>query len=211
MDILQSPDLPNLLFLGLVAGFWLAALAVLVPGTGALEALALGALVLAGLGTLVVPINEWALVPILAAIGFFVLSLRERRTGIWLALAAIALSLGSAFLYGEESGAPAVHPVLAVLISVLTLGYFWLVVRKALAAHAERPTFDPQAVIGEVGEARTDLNPTGSVYVGGELWTARADHQISAGSRVRVRRKDGLTLSVEIEPSPPDHAPGQGG
>jgi membrane-bound serine protease (ClpP class) len=211
MDILHSPGLPNLLYLGLVAGFWLVAMAVLVPGTGALELLAFAALVLAGLGTFVVPVNEWALIPILAAMAFFVLSLRQRQTTLWLVLSAVALSLGSAFLYGETSGAPAVHPLLAVLISVLTLGYFWLIVRKALMAHAARPAFDPLAVVGAVGEARTDLDPTGSVYVGGELWTAQADHAIAAGSRVRVQRKDGLTLIVDDETSSPGAAPGQGG
>jgi membrane-bound serine protease (ClpP class) len=211
MDILQSPGLPNILYLILVIGCWLAALAVLVPGTGALELMALAALILAGLGMFAVPVNEWALLPILLAGVSFVLSLRQRRSNLWLALSAASLSLGSAFLYTRESGSPAVHPALAVLVSVLTLGFAWLIVRKALLAHAARPVIDPTAVVGAVGDVRSDLDPLGSVYVGGELWTAQADHPIAAGSRIRVLRKDGLILIVDDDADSPGTAPGQGG
>jgi membrane-bound ClpP family serine protease len=50
--------------------------------------------------------------------------------------------------------------------------------------------------MGAIGEVRTDLDPVGSVYVAGELWSARADQRIPAGDRVRVEDRDGLTLIV---------------
>jgi len=48
--MLESPLIPNLLYLALVVGTWLAALALLNPGTGIIEVLAAVALGLAGVG-----------------------------------------------------------------------------------------------------------------------------------------------------------------
>jgi len=46
---------------------------------------------------------------------------------------------------------------------------------------------------------RTPLAPTGTVYAGGEEWSARAaDEQVlQRGTPVRIVRQDGLTLIVE--------------
>src|SRR4030065_1906990 len=110
MNVLDSPLLPNLLYLSLVAGLWLSALAVLSPGTGVYELLAVLALGLAGLGTTVVPPNPWALIPLALGSAFYLVSLRRRQEGIWLGLSALMLSAGSAFLFRREGGGPAGDP-----------------------------------------------------------------------------------------------------
>ena len=50
-----------------------------------------------------------------------------------------------------------------------------------------------------VGEVRRPLTPIGSVYAGGEEWTARTDDErpLQRGTSVRIVRQDGLTLIVE--------------
>lgn len=198
MNFLDSPVLPNLLYLSLVAGVWLAALAIVTPGTGVLEISAFFALVLAGLGTAYVPLNAWALAILVLGGAFYGVSVfSRRRVGLWLALAALAFSIGSVFLFSLPGGAPAVHPALASVVSILTLAYFWLMVRKALMAHGARPVQDPSAVLDAVGEVRTILDPVGSVYVDGELWSAQSDIPISPGAKVRVKGMEGLMLSVE--------------
>ena len=88
----ESALFPNLLYLVLVAGIWIAALAVVSPGTGVLELLALVALGSAGLGTLVAPLNAWALLLLTAGAVFFVLSLRFIKPEIGLLLSALAFS-----------------------------------------------------------------------------------------------------------------------
>ncbi len=87
MSLLQSPLLPNGVYLLLVAGLWLAATALVVPGTGALEALAVVALAAAGVGMACIPVNPWAVGVLVIGVGFFGLSLWRRREGLWLALA----------------------------------------------------------------------------------------------------------------------------
>lgn len=197
MVVLESFLFSNLLYLLLVAGLWLAALAIVSPGTGTLEVLAFLSLAGAGLGTLIFPLNGWAVGVLVLGGVFLIVSLRLRRTEVWLGLSAIAFSLGSVFLFRLKAGGPAVHPVLALVVSLLTLSYFWLAIRKAIAAHQAGPTLDPAIVMGKIGEARTAIDPTGSVYVAGELWTAQSDSPIEAGGHVRIQDRDGLILIVE--------------
>ena len=204
MQTLESEILPNVLCVVLVIGLWLSALAAVTPGTGVLEVTGLTALGIAGAGTLTVPFNPWAFLPLAAGIAFLVLSLLRREEAIWLGLSAVTLSLGSAYLYQAPSGGPAVHPLLAGVVSLSTVGFFWIAIRRSLAAHRARRAHDPLAVMGQVGEVRTPLDPIGSVYVAGELWSARSQRPLDVGASVRVQGKDGLILEVEpIEAFPP--------
>ncbi len=197
MTIIDSPLFLSLLYLFLVAGIWLAALAVVNPGTGVLEILALVALGGAGLGTIFVSLNAWALIVLALGGVLFVASLRLPRPEIWLVFSALALSVGSVFLFQPTGGGAAVHPVLALSVSLLTLGYFWWAIRSAITAQRAKPTIDLNKVIGEVAEVRTELNPVGSVYALGELWTARSEVRIKAGKKVKVVDREGLILLVE--------------
>jgi membrane-bound serine protease (ClpP class) len=212
MTVLDTPIFSNLLYLLLVAGLWLAALAIVSPGTGTLEVLAFFALAGAGLGTLVLPPNGWAVIVLLMGVVFLILSLRlKKRVELWLGLSAVAFCLGSVFLFRLEEGGAAVHPLLAIIVSLMTLGYFWLAIRNAILAHQAEPTIDPALVVNKIGEVRTTIDPTGSVFVLGELWTARADAPIAVGTSVRVREREGLILTVEpVEPSE-DEMSGEGG
>jgi membrane-bound serine protease (ClpP class) len=196
MTVLETIAVPNILYLSLMAGVWLAALAVVTPGTGVYEVLALMALVFTGYGALSVPINGWGLVILVLGGVMFGLSLRQARAQLWLALSAVTLSAGSALLFGVQGGVPQVHPVLAGVVSVLTVGLFWVAIRKAQDAQRLQPRHNPGAVVGKIGVVRTPLGPTGSVYVGGELWSARAETPIPVGARVRVLAREGLTLLV---------------
>jgi membrane-bound serine protease (ClpP class) len=195
--VFESALFPNLLYLVLVAGIWIAALAVVSPGTGVLELLAFVTLGLAGLGTLVAPLNLWALFVLMLGVIFFVLSLRVLRPEIGLVLSAAALSLGSIFLFRPPEGVAGIDPLLAVVVSGLTLGYFWLAVRKTLLSQLARPSIDISRVIGEMAEVRTPLDPLGSVYALGEMWTARSEQPVQPGENVKVVGREGLVLMVE--------------
>lgn len=198
--MLDSTLIPNLLYLVLVAGLWFAALSIVTPGTGFYEALTILALVAAGLGTMIVPMNAWALIPIALGLALFGVSIWRSRDSYWVVVAAIVLTVGSAFLFQREGGGPAVNPWLALLTTLLTVGFFWLVVRTSLAAHRAAPTHDPSRVLGQIGEVRTAIDPIGSAYVGGELWTATSSATIPVGSSVRVVDREGLIIVVEPEP-----------
>jgi len=200
MPFLESPWLPNVYFLSLVAGLWASALALVSPGTGALEVTALFLLAGAALGVVTWPINTWAFLPlVLGAASFFVALLRRRQAGAALAASAVLISFGSTFLFAAAAGGPAVHPVLAVTMTALTVVVFWAGVRRGLEVQRAPPEIDAARVVGQVGETRTAVHREGAVYVAGELWSARSEVPIEPGTRIRVRGLDGLI--VEVEPA----------
>jgi membrane-bound serine protease (ClpP class) len=58
-----------------------------------------------------------------------------------------------------------------------------------------------------VGDVRSALEPVGSVYVGGELWSARSETPLAVGTTVRVRGREGLVLLVDPVPGGPAAIP----
>ena len=52
-------------------------------------------------------------------------------------------------------------------------------------------------MIGEDGEAKTDVHKEGSVQVDGELWSARSKELIQMGAQIKVISRDGFILDVE--------------
>ncbi len=69
----------------------------------------------------------------------------------------------------------------------------------ALRARHSKVVTGLQGMIGAVGEARTDIDPEGKVFVQGELWNAHAPSRVGIGEQVVVRKVDGLELEVEKE------------
>jgi membrane-bound serine protease (ClpP class) len=73
----------------------------------------------------------------------------------------------------------------------------WFAVRKSLEATSIKPSHDLAGLVGQIGEARTKVNEEGSVLVAGELWSARSEKPIPAGSSIRVIGREGFILVVE--------------
>jgi membrane-bound serine protease (ClpP class) len=188
---------PNVAYLLLVIGTMLAILALLSPGTGLIEVGALFVLLLAGWGIFNLPVNFWALGVLILGVFPFLLALRRSGNLIFLGISVLALVVGSAFLFRGEGWQPAVNPLLALLVSAISSGFLWVVAQKALEAERATPTHDLSALIGAVGEAKTEVHAEGTVQVGGELWTARSAQPIPDGAKVRVVRREGLILDVE--------------
>ena len=189
---------PNLAYLFLIGGFSLALMAILTPGTGVLEIGAFFSLLLAGYGVYSLPINYWALAILLLGVFPFIFAVRKSGQTIYLAIAILALVVGSSYLFkGDPAWVPAVNLVLALVTSVLVGGFFWIVARKTLEADAVPPSHDLTNLIGAVGEAKTDVHHEGSAQVLGELWAVRSEQPIPAGATVQVVDRDGFVLEVE--------------
>jgi membrane-bound serine protease (ClpP class) len=93
--------------------------------------------------------------------------------------------------------------IVVVVLAIVAFGAF--ISRKVLRAQKQdRVLTGWEELIGSVGEVRVPLDPIGQVFVEGALWRARLDDDaepVPAGTRVRVREVDGLTLLVEPEPA----------
>jgi membrane-bound serine protease (ClpP class) len=188
---------PNIAYLILVIATLATMMAVLSPGTGVIEIVALFMWLISGYIIYSVPINYWALGLLLLGMVLFLLSLRKFKNLVYLGLSIAAVIAGSIFLFDQPGWQPAVNPVLAVIVSVFASGFVWIVAQKALEADRIRPTHDLEALIGETGEAKSIISDEGSVQVAGELWSAKSDQPIPEGSQVRVVGRDGFNLKVE--------------
>jgi len=205
MTALMTPDLAYLL---LVSGTVVLIVALLTPGTGFLEFAAAILLLMAGYGATQLETNPWAVGVWLVGMVFFALSIRRsRHAGVWLALALLAMMVGSVFVFRTPEGGSAVSPWLAVTVSLLGGGIGWVVTRKVLEAETQPPAHDPDRLIGRIGEARTAIAKEGTVYVEGELWTAHSAQPIPAGSAVKIVGREGLILHVVRADTPEE---GQG-
>lgn len=188
---------PNFAYLLLVGSVLLASLALVNPGTGILELLALVGLILAGVEMYFNEINLWALVLLIFGVFPFMLAVRKSQKMRYLGVAIASFVIGSAFLFKGEGMQPAVNTFLALIVSVLAGGFMWVVVSKSVEASLAPLAQDLSRLIGDFGEAKTDVYKDGSVQVDGELWSARSHELIAMGSQIRVVSRDGFILEVE--------------
>jgi membrane-bound serine protease (ClpP class) len=89
-------------------------------------------------------------------------------------------------------GENAIFPALGLLIV-----FFLIALPAGLAAQSARVSTGRAGMIGERGEAVTDLRPRGKVYVHSEYWNAVADDGAQSGEEIEVESVDGMVLKVK--------------
>lgn len=196
MEVLLNP---NIAYLLLAFGLWMAIMGVLTPGTGIFEVSALFMFLYIGWYVFMKPasINFWALGFLAVGSFFYLLALRRYPEKTYLIVAIAALVIGTYTLFGGDESFLSVNPLLGVLISIITGGFAWLLTSKTLEARKIRPSHDLGRLIGAVGEAKTNIQMEGTVQVLGELWTAYSKERIPAGTGIRVVDRQGFRLEVE--------------
>ncbi len=189
--------IPNIAYLILVAAVLLVLVAILTPGTGIAEILAVFALLLAGYAVYHLSFNWWALVLLLLSGGPFLYSIRHAQRAIWLAISIAGLTVGSIFFFPAKEGWLSVDPWLAATTTVVYSAMLWFMARKVMEMSALRPRHELSRLVGQRGEAKTAIGEEGAVQVAGELWSARSAAPLTAGSAVQVVGRDGFILIVE--------------
>jgi membrane-bound ClpP family serine protease len=196
MEILLDP---NIAYILLVLGSILLLMAIVTPGTHLMEGGAILFLALAGYAIYNLGFNVWALIVLVLSVVPFIYSIQKPKRELILALSLVGVIIGSVYLFPSSGFLPAVNPFLALVVSILSGGLLFLAVRKGMQAHHARPLQDLSALIGKIGQTKTRVEDDGSVQVAGELWSARSDKPIPAGSRVRVVSREGFILLVVPE------------
>jgi membrane-bound serine protease (ClpP class) len=98
--------------------------------------------------------------------------------------------LGALFrLFGLEQSA--MMPAIALIIV-----FFIVAVPVGLLAQSRKVSTGREGMVGEIGEAVSDLDPAGRVFVHSEYWNATADETIPRGSKVVVVAVDRMALRV---------------
>jgi membrane-bound serine protease (ClpP class) len=134
----------------------------------------------------ILPINYVGLLLIVLAVALFVLEVKVHSYGALSVGGIVALLIGSMMLI--DSPVPELRPSLRLIVPValgISLVCIFLVT-LVVRAQARRAITGREGMIGEIGTARTDLAPAGTVFVHGGLWAAESDGPVREGERVRV-------------------------
>jgi membrane-bound serine protease (ClpP class) len=169
-------------------------------------------IILAFIGFGSLPLNIAGLLLIALAVILFILELTVTSHGLLTIAGIVCFTLGAAALY-TEPGTPAAPDVsvaipVIVTMTVLTAGFMifilFAVMRSRQMKIAEAGMIGSGLALNSLGEVRRPLAPIGSVYAGGEEWTARSvdEKPIPRGVHVKIVGQEGLTLVVEPSDTP---------
>jgi membrane-bound serine protease (ClpP class) len=191
--VLADPQIAYLLLMAGVLGLYMefSHPGVIFPGVaGAI------ALLLAFASFQILPINYAGLALIALGIGLLVAEAFLPTFGVVGVGGAIALGIGSLLLFDTQNSDLVVGRSI-VFAAVGTLSAYMLFIGYlVLRTQRRRHTMGVEGMVGEIGETRTALNPTGRVFVHGEQWSAQGEEEIGAGEKVQVVGVDGLCLKV---------------
>ncbi len=197
---------PNIAFILFTLGFYGLIFELVHPNfvTGIIGGISI---ILAFIGFGSLPLNIAGLLLIGLGVVLFVLELTITSHGLLTVAGIICFVLGAAALYTEPGTptAPDVSvawPIIALMAGLTALFMFTaaFVAIRVRRNHTTAPGLvGAQLPNNTLGEVRRPLTPMGSVYAGGEEWTARTsgEEDVGRGSHVRIVGHDGLTLIVE--------------
>jgi membrane-bound serine protease (ClpP class) len=180
---------PNIVYFLMLIGIYGLIAEVTTPGFGVGIA-GIICLLLALLGLQILPVNIVGIVLILVGVGMMVLDIFAQSHLALTAGGAIALVLGSLFLFNfDEFAAPALAldwaTVIATVGTITVLFVFMMT--KGLLIQKKKVSTGLENLVGAFGQARDDMKPEGMVFVQGEYWKAIAKESlIRAGDEIIV-------------------------
>ena len=90
-----------------------------------------------------------------------------------------------------------IDPWLITVIAVCAAAFLVFAIIWSVKAHRQQVTAGREDLIGKTAEAKTVMDPRGTVFVQGELWTAILDEgRARPGEEVTITKVDGLKLHV---------------
>lgn len=143
------------------------------------------------------PINYVGVALILLAVIFFIAEIFVTSFGLLTIGGIISFVIGAILLFDTPTSTVTVsrsviYPTVAVFAAAF-LGAGLLVLKSQF----KKPISGKEGLIGGIGEARTDIAPTGTVFFHGEFWTAHSKTPIPQGAKVKVLAVKDMKLEVE--------------
>ncbi len=146
----------------------------------------------------VLPVNLAGAALMAVAVVLFVLEVKVTSYGLLTVGGLVSFVLGSLMLF--DAPIPDMRVSLGVILPTAAGVAFVTIflLSRVLAAHRRPPLTGKEGLRGEIGEARTDLEPVGKVLVHGEYWDAvSADGSaVPTGAAVEVVDVEGRRLRV---------------
>ena len=191
---LSDPNIAYILFLLGLAGlyFEFSHPGAILPGiVGGIS------LILAFFAMQTLPVNYAGILLILFAVALFIAEIKVVSNGILTIGGIVSLVMGSLLLF--DSPDPALRVSLKVMIPALVVIslFFAGVMSLVMKAQMRKRQSGREGMVGDEGEAVTDIHETGKVFVHGEYWNAWSERAVEKGKKVRVVQVQGLKLKIE--------------
>jgi membrane-bound serine protease (ClpP class) len=155
------------------------------------------ALILALTSFAAVEVDVAGLLLIGFAVLLFIADIKVPSHGVLTTGGVISFVLGSLLLTQNQAPFLRISLTLILVSAAVTALFFMFAVGAGIRAQRRTVKTGREAMVGAIGVVRRDLDPTGTVFVEGELWNADSvDGVINAGDSVQVVRARGLHLEV---------------
>lgn len=201
-QLLQLLVDPNFVFILLSIGVQAILIELSSPGGWMAGFVGMVCLALAAYGLGILPVNWFGLAFLIIAFVLFIVDIKAATHG-GLTAAGIGSFIVGALVLFNSPGTPQFQRVslpLVILVALIIGISFAIIVGFALRAQKKPVITGQEGMRGQTGFARTDINPTGQVQSGAELWTAElaeGQGRIRKGEKVEVVRVEGLKLKVK--------------
>ena len=197
VQLMHTAASPSVAYLMLVLGLGLLLFEFFTAGVGVAGVIGALFVLLGGFGVAELPFTAWALVLLLFSFFGFAIDMQTGVPRLWTMISMVAFTVGSVCWFVEF------RPTwIALLAGIAGMG---VVVFSGMPAMIRTrfatPTIGREWMIGELGQASTEINPEGMVVIRGAEWRARTNRAtpVSPGDSIRVVEIDGLVLGVEPE------------
>lgn len=201
-QLLQLLVDPNFVFILLSIGVQAILIELSSPGGWMAGFVGMVCLALAAYGLGVLPVNWFGMAFLIIAFVLFIVDIKAATHG-GLTAAGIGSFIVGALVLFNSPGTPQFQRVslpLVILVALIIGISFAIIVGFALRAQKKPVITGQEGMRGQTGFARTDINPTGQVQSGAELWTAElaeGQGKIRKGEKVEVVKVEGLKLKVK--------------
>jgi membrane-bound serine protease (ClpP class) len=192
---------PNIVFLLITIGVQALIFEITSPGGWVAGFIGVVCLAIATYGLGILPVNWFGLLFIITSFVLFILDIKAPTHGGLTAAGIGSLIVGALVLFNTPATPSFQHVSvpLVVGVSLVSGAVFFVIMMIAVRAQRAPIKVGRESMSGRIGTARTDLSPSGSVQVGGELWSASLEDEnasLPSGTRVEVIRVDGLRVIV---------------
>jgi membrane-bound serine protease (ClpP class) len=143
------------------------------------------------------PVNYAGLALIGMAFLMFILETQIASFGMLTIGGIVSMFLGSLMLINSPADYLQIPLSTIILVVGTTAALFTFVVGAAVHSIHRQPVSGQEGMLGETGTVTARIDPIGTVFVKGTLWSARSAVPIEAGETIRVTGVDGLKLTVE--------------
>jgi membrane-bound serine protease (ClpP class) len=200
-QLLSTLTNPNIVFLLITIGVQAILIEISSPGGWVAGFIGVVCLALATYGLGILPVNWFGLVFIATSFVLFILDIKAPTHGALTAAGVGSLIVGALVLFNSPNvpNFQRVSVPLIVGMSVITGLIFLGILGFALRAQRLPAIMGQTSLVGKVGIVRDELNPSGTVQLSSELWTAElaaGEAPAPSGAQVRVERVDGVRLVV---------------